>query len=136
MSARGSLGLASKANFIPFFMAVREMTAGVERDGRHGNNDPAGFAGFLERSDNAVALGGGGIDRNQVVVVQVDAPGTHFRQHGDNLKGRNRCPHKIAKSIASPVTDRPEPEGKLMFRTRLVVVRTGHNVFSMPQLLI
>jgi len=41
------------------------------------------------------------------------------------------------KRIASPVADRPEPKGKLLFRARLVIVRNsgmiGHEWVSISQ---
>src|ERR1700730_14617042 len=70
-----------------------------ERHCRHGNHDPVGVAGLLEPADYAIAVSGRGIDRNQIVVVQVHAPGAHFRQF------------QWAKSSvgrASPNASRPE----------------------------
>ena len=103
-----------------------------ERGSGHGNNNAVGLAGRLERADDAVAFGDGGIDWHQIVIVQVDAPRAHLRQHGDNINWGNMRAHSVAKRVASAVADRPQAEGELVFRTGLIIAVTCHNVFSMP----
>ena len=90
-----------------------------------------GIAGLLELAHYAIALGWRGIDRYQIVVVQVHAPGAHLGQQRNNVSGRNFRPGGIAKGIAPGITDGPEAEGKLVFCTGLVAVSTCHTVFSM-----
>jgi hypothetical protein len=47
-------------------------------DGRHGNCDIVLCAGLLELTNNSISLGLLGVDRDQVVVVQVHTPGAGF----------------------------------------------------------
>ena len=69
----------------------------------------------LELAHNAIALGWGGVDGHQIVVVQVDAPGAEFTQNGDDVVGRNGGANGLAKWIAAAVTECPEAERKFVF---------------------
>src|SRR5216684_1612934 len=85
-------------------------------------------AGFFELAHNGVAFRRSGIDGHQVVVMKVDAPGSHFAEHGNDLDGRNDRANEIAERIAPPVPERPEPERKLMFGFWLVSVIVRHGL--------
>ena len=67
-------------------------------------------AGAHELLDDAVALGGGRVDRHQIVVVQVDAPRTDFPEHGDGVGRREGIAHGVAEGIAAAVADGPQSE--------------------------
>ncbi len=84
------------------------------------------LTGLLELAHDAVALGGRGVDRDQVVVVQVDAPGADFAQHGRDVVGRHGGAHGVAEGIAAAVAQRPQSERELVFGLRLVVRLFAH----------
>ena len=79
-----------------------------------GHDDAVLLHGRLELADDPVALGGGGIDRHEVVVVQVDAPGAHLAEHGDGVVGGKGIADGLAKGIATAVADGPEAERELV----------------------
>ena len=93
--------------------------------GRHGNDNAGLLTGFFELADDAVTLGRGGVNRNQVVVVQVDAPGADLAQHGRDLVGRHGAAYGVAKGVATAVAQSPQSERKLVFGLGLVV-RLAH----------
>ena len=68
------------------------------------------LAGGLEFANDAVAVGRGGINRHQVVVVKVDSPGADLGQHGHDVVGRDRRTDGLAKRIAAAVAQGPKPE--------------------------
>src|SRR5438874_8139403 len=43
-----------------------------ERDGSHGHDDPMLFASLLEFANNSVALGRRGVNRDEIVVMEID----------------------------------------------------------------
>ena len=45
-----------------------------------------------------------GIDRHQIVVVEVDAPGADPGQHGNDLGWANRGAHGVTERIAATVS--------------------------------
>ena len=63
---------------------VLECRIGEQVGGRHRHHDAGVGERPREITDDAIALGGRGIDRDEVVVVQVDAPGADLREsaHG------------------------------------------------------
>ena len=100
--------------------AVAEHRIVEEVDGGHRHDDAGALAGRLELLDDLVAFGRGGVDRHQVVVVQVHAPRADLAEHGGGVVGRQRRADDVAEGIAAAVADRPEAEGKLVlgFRDR------------------
>src|SRR5204862_4037497 len=86
-----------------------------------------GQAGCVERAakagDDAVALGGGRVDRDEIVVVEVNAPCAELCKLVDGGDRIDRRPHELAERIAAAVTDGPEAEGELVRRRRLECVR-------------
>ena len=82
----------------------------------------------LELLDDAVALGGRGVDRHEIVVVQVDAPRADLAEHRHGVDRRQRRRDRVAERIAAAVADGPETEGELVFGTRRVLV--GHRARS------
>jgi hypothetical protein len=76
------------------------------------------FERFLEVAHNAVAFRGWGVDRHQIVIVKIHAPGAERAQalHRDNRIERR--PNELAEGIASAVADGPETKSKLVRRLR------------------
>ena len=69
-----------------------------------------------EIADDAVALGGRGVDGDQVVVVEVDAVGAELGEPVHARDGIERRPDAFAERIAAAVADRPESEGEFVLR--------------------
>ena len=76
----------------------------------------------LELADDAIALGRRGVDRHEIVVVQVDAPGADLAEQRHGVDGRQRRPHGIAERVAAAVADGPEAERELVLRARRIGV--------------
>ena len=55
--------------------------------GRHRDDQTGFLEGNLEVPDNAIPFGGGGVDRDQIVVVEVDAVCSDLRQQVSELDG-------------------------------------------------
>jgi len=87
---------------------------------RHRHNQALLLQRLLEIAHDAVALGRGRFDRDQVVVVEVDAPGAHLAQQLHQLHRRARFPHPHAERVAPGVADRPQAEAEFVFRSRCV----------------
>jgi len=69
---------------------------------------------LLERARDAVALAGGGADRHEIVVVQVDALRAEL---GELADGFGRFPWgagRQAEGIGTDIPDGPETEGELV----------------------
>ena len=86
-----------------------------ERNSSHRHDEPVLFAGALEGRDDRVALVRRCVDRNEIVVVQVDAPRADFGEHRDDVVGRNHRTHEIAKGIAPAIPYRPQTKCEFMF---------------------
>ncbi len=83
-----------------------------------GTTRPVSRSAFLKSRTMLVALGGRGVDRHQVVVVEVDAIGADLGQQVDDLDRRTRRAHRLAEGVAPGVADGPEAEGELIGRGR------------------
>ena len=83
---------------------------------------PCSLHAALELAHDAVALGRRGVDRHQIVVVQVDAPRAEFAENGDDVIGRNGGTNGVAKWIATAVAECPEAKRKFVFRPGIVLV--------------
>ncbi len=70
--------------------------------------------GLLEILDDLIALGGRGIDRHEVVVVEVHAPRADFGQQMNNLDGGQRFADGLAKGIGARTADGPQAKGKFV----------------------
>ena len=92
-------------------------------DGGHRHDEAMRPAGLLELADDVVAFGGGGIDRHEVVVVQVHAPGARLGQQRDRIVRRQRLAHRVAEGISTAIADRPQSERELVLGPRCVKVR-------------
>ena len=88
--------------------AVPEHGVEEQADGRHRDDDAGAAAqARLELLHDAVALRGGGVDGDEIVVVQVDAPRTDLGEHRDRVDRRERRPDDVAERIAAAVADGP-----------------------------
>ena len=76
----------------------------------------------LELADNPVALGGGRVDGDEVVVVQIDAPGAHLAEHRDGVVRGQGIADGLTEGIPTAVADGPEAERELVGRLRLIGV--------------
>ena len=68
-------------------------------------------------ADDPVALGRGGVDRHQIVVVEVDPPRTRFAQQLGDLTRRQTRTHRVTEGVAAAVADGPQTERELVLRT-------------------
>jgi hypothetical protein len=83
-------------------------------------------AGLAERlfelAHDAISIAGGSIDRDQIVVMKIDAIRAQLTQtlhDRDRTNGRARG---VAKRIASPVADSPQAKSEFMFGFWLIVI--------------
>ena len=79
-----------------------------------GTHRPWSLSGLLEAADDAIALGGRGVDRDEIVVVEVDAPGAELAQALDGDDRIDLRPDDLAERIATAVADGPEAKGELV----------------------
>ena len=61
-----------------------------------------------------IALGGGGVDGHEVVVVEVHAIRAEFSESPHDGDGVQCVARGLAKRIAAPVADCPQAEGELV----------------------
>ena len=73
-----------------------------------------------------VTLGGRGIDRHEIVVVEVHAPCADFAQERGGVDRRESGADSVAEGIAAAIADGPETERELVFRAWAVPI--GHDV--------
>jgi hypothetical protein len=71
--------------------------------------------GLLEAGDDLVALLRGGIERHQVVVMQIHAIRAQLAQLGHDPLGCDGRAHRIAKRVAPHIPYRPKAKGELVF---------------------
>ena len=76
--------------------------------GGHGDDQTGFFQGSFEVPHDAVAFGGGGVNGDQVVVVEVDAVGADIGQEMDEFDRGLHFAHWSAEWIAADVADRPQ----------------------------
>ena len=103
-------GVGADAGVVRRERAVLEHRIGEQVGRRHRHRHAGGVERLAEVAHDAVALGGGGVDRHEVVVVEVDAPRAEL---GEAVHGRHRIerrPHELAERIAAAVADGPETE--------------------------
>src|SRR5262245_10142552 len=103
--------------------AVLEDGIGEEIRGRHRDDHPVIAQSFLELADDLVAFGGAGVNRHEVVVVEVDAVSSEFGKAFDDCDGRNRLAGRLSERIAPRIPDRPDAKREVMFLLRLQVVQ-------------
>src|SRR5262249_2603669 len=102
--------------------AVLENWVGEEICCRHRDDHTVIAQSFLELADDLVALCGGGVNRHEVVVVEVDAVSPKFGKALDDCDGRNRLAGRLSERIAPRIPNRPEAKRKFMFLLRLQIV--------------
>ena len=83
---------------------------------RHRHDQALLVQRLLEIADDPVALGRRCIDRDQVIVMEVDPPGADLAQQLYQLHRRARFPHTHAKRVAAGVADRPQAKAEFVFR--------------------
>jgi hypothetical protein len=69
----------------------------------------------LEIPHDLIALAGGGVDGNQIIVMEADAIGADFAQHVANLRRRDALAHRLAERIAAGIADGPKTEAEFHF---------------------
>ena len=103
--------------------AVLEDRIGEQVRRRHRHGHAVRVERALEVADDAVALGRRRVDRDEVVVVEVHAPGAQLAEPLNRCHRVERRPDELAERIAAAVADGPEPEGEFVGRGRL---KAGH----------
>ena len=88
-----------------------------------GTLTPESCERLFELADDLVALGGGGVARNEIVVVQVHAVGAELTELADDLVRRDRWTNRIAEWVAAGIADGPEAKREVVLGFRSVV---GH----------
>ena len=89
---------------------------------RHGHDDVVRLAGAFEFADDAIALGWRRVDRDEIVVVEIDAPGADFAEQRHCVVGRERRAHDIAEGVSPAIADGPQTKRELVLGTRRVGV--------------
>ena len=79
-----------------------------------GTTSPCSLQARWKLADDRVALGGRGVDGNEIVVVQIHAVGADLAEHGRNVVGRNCRADEIAEGIAAAIADGPQAEGEFV----------------------
>ena len=91
--------------------AVFEDRVAEQVGGRHRDNQAVVLERLAEVFFDLIGFGGGSVDRDQVVVVKVDAVRAGFADDVDDLLHRQLRPGWPAERIATDVADRPQAEG-------------------------
>src|SRR5262249_42173812 len=94
--------------------AVLEDRIGEEVSGGHRHLQVVIGERLLELSDNALAIPGRGVDRPQVVVVEVDAVGAELGELLHAAHRRDPLADRLSERIAAGVAEGPETEGELV----------------------
>ena len=97
-----------------------------EVHGRHRHDQVVLLARPREVTDDPVTLGGRGVDRHEIVVVEVHAPCADLAQERGGVDRRERRADGVAEGIAAAIADGPETERELVFRAWAVPI--GHDV--------
>jgi hypothetical protein len=105
--------------------AVLERRIAEQVGGGHRDHQARRDERLLEVVDDAIAVGGGGVDGHQVVVVEVHAVGADLREQVDDVNRRQCRADGIPERIAAAVADGPEPERELVFGPGGVEVTHG-----------
>ena len=106
--------------------AILEGGIGEEVGRRHRHDEARLLERRLEVAQNLVALGGGRVDGNEVVVVQVDAiDATDLAEQLHQLDRRALLAHRLAERVAPDVADGPQAKGEVILRARLILVTGG-----------
>ena len=97
---------------------IAERGVGEQIGGRHRHDQTCIGQGLLKIAHNLVTLGGRGINRHKVVVVEVDPVGADFAQEVDDFDGGKGVPHSFAKGVTAGIADGPEAKSKFVFGLR------------------
>src|SRR5207253_5339062 len=116
-------GVRAHARIVGGKCAVPENGIEEQVDGGHRHDDAVALARAGEILHDAIPVGRRRVDRDEIVVVQIHAPGAHVGQHRDRIVGRKWRAHGVSERIASSIADGPEAERKLVLRARRVLVR-------------
>src|SRR5215470_7786158 len=71
------------------------------------------LASLLELLDDLVAFRRRGVDRHQIVVVEVHAPGADLGQGRNDPGGSNGGAHGITERIAATISQRPQSKKRI-----------------------
>ena len=99
--------------------AVAEDRVREEVGGHHGDHQTGGLHRLAQPTDRMTLLGGRGVEREDVVVVEAHPIGAQLGQPVDGHHRVQRRAHRRAEDVDTLPTDRPEPERKAVFAARL-----------------
>ncbi len=108
-------GIGTHLGVVAGESAVAEDGVAEEVGGGHRHDNARIVEGLFEIGHNFVPLGRGGVDRNQVIVVEIHAPGANLGQHVDDTDRRERFSHRLAKGITANIANGPQAKGEFMF---------------------
>lgn len=78
--------------------------------------------GLLEVAYDAVALGRTRIERDEIVIMEADAPGSKFRKLLDDIDGIESRAHEIAEGVATAIANGLETKTEFVRFFRCVLV--------------
>ena len=107
--------------------AVLEHGLAEEVRGGHADAEAGLLQRRLEAGDDAVVLGRGGAVRDEVLVVQRDAPGAELGQLAHGVDRVERGAGRPAERVAAGVADRPQAEGEAVLGAGGQGVGRGHD---------
>ena len=107
-------GVGTDAGVVRREGAIAEDRIGEQVRRRHRHAHAVVLEGLLEAADDAVAFGGRGVNRHQIVVVEIDAPRAEIAQPLDRNDRVHRWPDELAEGVSTAVADGPEAEGELV----------------------
>jgi hypothetical protein len=99
--------------------AVAEHRVAEQVRGRHRDDEPRGVQRLREVGHDPVPLVRVGVDRDEIVVVQVHAPRTDFGQQLHELHGSEHVADRVAERVEARVADRPQAEREAVLGLRL-----------------
>ena len=94
-----------------------------EVGGRHRHFHPGVVQRLLKIADDSITFCRRGIDRDQIVVVQVYAVSTQLTESIDDRYRTERRSSRITKWIATAIADGPKSEREFVFRFWFIVSR-------------
>jgi hypothetical protein len=88
---------------------------------RHRHNQAVILQSLFKARNDVVALARRGIDRHEIIVMEIHPICPDFTEHIGDLHRRDRLAHRPTKRIATNVSHRPKPKREFQFLIRSVI---------------